>query len=486
MPKTTYEVGQTVQVAPAELLLQRNIRDAAPDAELVRSVKAVGVLEPITAVVTAEDRLLVRFGHRRTLAAVEAEQESVPVYVSGTDTEDQDAEVHRIITQRDENTHRAGLSTADEVGVVEQLAAFGLSANQIAKRSRLKRATVDHALAVSESALARKATNRYTDLTLDQAATVAEFEDDPEAVKALIIAAHEGRFDHTAQRLRDQREEQARRDAVATWLTEDGTTVVDPPAWGQENQPVRLSSLTNDLDEPTPLDVNEHRDCPGHVAWIGTSWGPIDRDGNPIPDDTDDEDPIWADATHGQYPSPVHGCADPTAHGHHDRYAPNRQSPRASDMSEEEREAARQQRRLVVENNKAWDSAETVRREWVAALAKAKTPPKGTERFLAEALSHDPDLLADGHHLAAEWLGKQQPTSGFGRTDLSPAKNASTGRCLMITLIQVLAAYENRCSRATWRQDGTHTPEGRYLRFLTAAGYTLSEVEQYALSDQTA
>lgn len=175
-------IGTTVHVAPGTLLLDRNIRDAQPDADLVKSVRAVGVLQPIGAVVTPDAQLRVRFGQRRTLAAITADRDTVPVYLLGAEQDEDTAatearaeEVQRIITQRDENTHRAGLTTSEEVAVVEQLTAFGLSAAQIAKQARIKRTDVDAAIAVSGSPLARAASDRYADLTLDQAAVVAEF-----------------------------------------------------------------------------------------------------------------------------------------------------------------------------------------------------------------------------------------------------------------------------------------------------------------------
>jgi len=46
---------------------------------------------------------------------------------------------------------------------------------------------------------------------LDQLAAVAEFDTDPEAVKTIVAAAKAGRFEHTVQRLRDDRTDTARR-----------------------------------------------------------------------------------------------------------------------------------------------------------------------------------------------------------------------------------------------------------------------------------
>ena len=92
--------------------------------------------------------------------------------------------------------------------VIAQLSAFGVSPAKIAKRTRAPRSQVDAALAVAGSELAKAAAVRYGDfLDVVQAAVVAEFDDDPEAVKALVAAAKTGQFDHTAQRLRDARAE---------------------------------------------------------------------------------------------------------------------------------------------------------------------------------------------------------------------------------------------------------------------------------------
>lgn len=495
-----FEVGDLARVAPEDLLLDRNIREASADEDLVASVKDLGVLEPITAALTAEGQLRVRHGHRRTHAAIRAKATTVPVYIASADhdPEDQAAEAHRVIAQRDENTHRTGLTTAEEVGAVAQLAAFGLSPAQIAKQARIRRGDVDAAITVSGSALASKATARYDHLTLDQAEAVAEFEDDTEAVKALVVASAEGRFEHVASRLRRDRAEAEARDTIVQCLTDSGVTLVEPPTYS-EHAPFPLARLrpTPDAeDRYDPEDPAAHRDCPGHVAWIGHEWQAVGPDGTPFTDpepDPDDEEAVeayearWAETEQRYVPVAAYGCADPIAHGHRspaESLPPGQQ--KAEDMSAEQREQARAARALVIENNKAWDAAEPVRRAWVATLAKAKTPPKGTSRFLATALSNDPSVLGGvaGNALAAEWLGKKHP--GYGFTDLSPAKSASENRCQVLALVQVLAGYEADLIRGSWRDNGTHNTVGRYLRFLQAAGYALADVEKYAISSKTA
>lgn len=161
---------------PKGLLLDGNVRTAVDlDADFVASIKDHGVLQPISAVLTAEGGVRVRYGQRRALGAIAAGRELVPVIITGSEGEASDAgEIERIVTQFHENEHRTGLGTADRAAAVEQLAAFGLSAAQIHRRMKGSRVDVDHALAVARSELAKKAA-RYDFLDLQQAATVAEF-----------------------------------------------------------------------------------------------------------------------------------------------------------------------------------------------------------------------------------------------------------------------------------------------------------------------
>lgn len=192
------------------------------------------MLVPIVAVKT-DDGLRVRLGHRRTTAAVEAGRDSVPVYVTATEAEGDVAEIERLLTQHAENHHRAGLSVGDDANVAKQLSLLGLSSAQIAKRTQTKKAHVETALSVAESELATKATDRY-DLTLDQAAVIVEFGDDTEIVTALIGAVQTGRFDHVAQRARNDRADAEAQAPVIVTLEEAGVPVVDRPRYDDDTE----------------------------------------------------------------------------------------------------------------------------------------------------------------------------------------------------------------------------------------------------------
>ena len=76
------------QLDPATLLVDRNLREVRADEafrRLVGSVRDLGVLQPVTVHRTADgDRVL--FGHRRTLAAVDAGLTTLPALVHTGDT----------------------------------------------------------------------------------------------------------------------------------------------------------------------------------------------------------------------------------------------------------------------------------------------------------------------------------------------------------------------------------------------------------------
>jgi ParB-like chromosome segregation protein Spo0J len=107
---TTSSVAR-VDLDPRDLLVDVNIRtDARLDKDFVASIKDFGVLVPITAVRTAGGEVRVRFGHRRTLAAIAADLATVPVEIIGDEAVDDAGQIERILTQHAENEHRKELS----------------------------------------------------------------------------------------------------------------------------------------------------------------------------------------------------------------------------------------------------------------------------------------------------------------------------------------------------------------------------------------
>ncbi len=494
--------GRVETLDPRGLLVDVNVRDSVRvERDFIASVRDLGVLVPIVAVRTADGGVRVRFGHRRARAAVVAGLPSVPVLVVADEATTTAGQVERIVTQWAENEHRSGLTLTEQVGVVAQLAAFGVSPAQIAHRTRITRPRVDAALTVAGSDVARRAAVEH-ELDLTEAAVVAEFAADPDGVALLVAAAGTGRFEHVAQRLRDDRVRAERRAAFTAALAADGVRVVD----------AGVEVLLRDLTDPggAVLTTEAHAACPGHAARIERCWGPVDPatgfpavapdddsdvnqdddsdvhvdeedDQDDDEDEGDEEEPVDGGTTWAEYPSAVWVCTDPAAHGHLRRIAYGTRGqarPVLAELTPAEAAAARADRRTVIECNKAWGSAVTVRREWVRVLLTRRTPPKGAAALIATALACDPEVVTRGRDLAADLLGWDRGVYGRSPALTGLIDQASEARAQVLALAVVLAGYEDATYTGSWRT--VHPATRRYLTFLTACGYTLADVERRA------
>lgn len=437
---------------PATLLVDLNIRALKPDKGLTDSIRDLGVLQPIIGYRTEAGAVRVRHGHRRTLAAIEAGRPSVPVIVVAAEAAGTTADIDRVLGQYAENTHRDGLNAADQAGVVTQLLDLGLTAAQVAKRTRIPKPAIAAARAVHGSAVAAEAAVTHG-LTLDQAAGVAEFDDDPDAVQALLEAALDGdvHVRHELQRLRDDRAYEQARAATAAELEAAGVTVIDTsPGW--EKSLDLLASA-----DGSSLDAETHKDCPGHVAVMTRYWA--------------DGGAVWGARWF---------CADPKANGHKKLRAASGKGASGNDVETEQAE-----RRKVIEGNKSWRNAEIVRRQWLTEFLARKTAPDGAQRFIIESIA-----MADGpvrrgmdgnHGMAREFLGLPAPASKW-TSDVAPVVDlvarASDARALVIALGLVLGAYEGETSVQTWRTPATSYGTARYFAALSGWGYALSAIEQ--------
>lgn len=453
-----------VEADPRGLIVGANVRlDPRLDQGFIDSIRERGVLQPIVAYHGDDGELVVLRGQRRTLAAIAADRATVPVVVY-----DRPDEADRLVDQLSENDHRTGLDTREHVAAFQQLAALGVPAGQIAKRTARPKPAVDAALVVAGSELASKATEQYSFLTLDHAAAIAEFQNDGSAVERLVGGARNGGFDHQLQRLRDERDTAAAKAKLTAELTEQGLTVIERPVY--DHKKIKTLEYLK-VGKKNATEAN-HRKCPGHAVFLAEQWGQGQRS--------------WAQ----QY-----ACTDYPKHGHDLRHPSAGGSGRASaeDMDPEEREKARAERRDLIASNKASDSAQVVRRAWLGAFLARKTPPKGANAFVAASLAESDHqvttAISDRHTLARELLGlppvPQSYQEGYqasqaALTDL--VAKAGDARAAMLTLGFVLAAYEAGMPRDFWRHKNTAT--ARYLRYLQECGYELCDVELRACGEQ--
>lgn len=442
------------QIDPAAAIIGGNVRlDARLDKDFLASVRERGVLVPIVVTQDQQSAYVVRYGQRRTLAAVQTGHATVPAYVVAS-TDD----AARIIDQLAENDHRAGVSTSERVAALATLAGLGLTAAQIAKQTATRKAEVETALTVAASELASKATQRWDFLTLDQAATLAEFEDDLEAVKSLTVAAKDAQFDHIAQRLRSDRERTARTAEAAEAVVAEGTTLLDPwDPYDKHKKAERVVRLCDPADEKRiTLTAETHKACPGHAAYVqpGRSF------------DTNNQRMVSADV--------IYVCTDWRKHGHANSYSQTSSKPSREEMTEEQREKAKADRRDVIESNRSWDDAEPVRRGWVTKFLTRRTAPKGSAVLIAQAITTGRAGTAYVDDTKASEVAR---VFEVGSTTEAVAKGTD-GRALVLALGRVLAGYEAQTGRQSWRQVDERT--ALYLRFLADNGYELSEVEKRA------
>lgn len=114
------EVGELAWVDPRDLVVRANVRaDAALDRHFVRDIADRGVREPIPVRRRDDGAMVVRRGHRRALAAIDAGLQRVRVFVEpGPPGEDAAGDqIDRIIDQLGENQHRARLTDAALSGI---------------------------------------------------------------------------------------------------------------------------------------------------------------------------------------------------------------------------------------------------------------------------------------------------------------------------------------------------------------------------------
>ncbi|MEV6967563.1 ParB/RepB/Spo0J family partition protein [Hamadaea sp. NPDC051192] len=438
-------------VDPARLIIGTNVRTAVDlSPEFLASIAEYGVQEPITVRETEPDTFEVIKGQRRALAAVKVGRPEVPILVRAAPDDAQ-----RVAAQLTENILRDAMTASDTAAALDQLVLFGMTAGDIARTGLATEAEVNAATRLTKSRKAQAVADAHP-LTLEQSAGLIEFEDDPDAVETLISAAYSGQFEHEAQRLRDARDRAAYRQSLIDQLTEAGIRVIDEPRSWIKNNTGKVENLYD--RDGNKVDPQAHTTCAGHSAYIANTYGR-------------DEPPYVIG----------YACRDLSAYRHYDAQRPTKL--RSADMTTEEKAAAKADRKDVLDSNRAWDSAEKVRRAWLAKFFQTKTAPKGAAKFIAESLARaDHELsqaLSGNNEMALNLLGIKTTSRIAGCQALAAQMaRASEGRAQLLTLALILSAYEARTTKQAYRHH--HTATSRYLLFLQSLGYALSDVEKRA------
>lgn len=421
---------------PTTLTVDINVRkDAALTADFIASIKEHGVMEPVIAHRTDDGTVHVLMGQRRTLGAVEAQRPLIPVMIISSPEE-----AERIVTQVVENIQRAELTDADEADAYHQLSLIGVSAAAIAKKTGRKKAAVEGALKAKASEAGTAALGRGH--TIEEALILAEFEGDEEATLELETAIQDepDQLFHVAQQLRDERERAAALAAYTAEVAATGKTIVERPAYDDEETAGVTSLKRADGEPATEDDANAvyiSQDYRGEFSTVPVIVG-------------------WKEL------------------GFTERYNYHSSSANKGPMTEEQKA----ERKTLIANNKAMESATTVRREFVKSLLAKKQPPKGWQYFTVHAITHHSDVARtyDGAVAAEMVSAKMEGEKSWGWNPLKDHVAKSTARPEFSLVALVCAGYEKAIAKDSWRNP--YQSHIDYLNQLVTWGYTPSEVEQ--------
>jgi ParB/RepB/Spo0J family partition protein len=436
-------------------------RDVSLDQEFLDSIAERGILTPLRITPDGTGNYRVIEGHRRLAAAEKLGLTEIP-YDLAADREDDEA--GQFLDMYVINHHRKGLSALEEADALFAASANGASKTRIRKATGLGKDDVAAALKAGRmTGFAREVAAGFGQgITLEQVALLAEFEDDTEAVNRLMNDFCNGRTgQHVAEAIRQERAEATAREQFIARLTADGYAITTHYPDGR----LLLAGLTHDGQDITP---EAHGACPGRAVYLNACNQSLTRFCT---------DPDANGHTHRNQGSPLPDLrrgADDTADG--TGTSPEHRADRGPDPA----------RALVIEGNRAWTAAATVRMRWLAdSLLSRRTAPKETMAFITSQLLAMPAPLRDALTHAARTSHFNKITGGnikHSETGLWPA-----GRLPVAILALIAAAYEERmdgdAGRETWRTDRPYPrcprgDAGTYFLFLNSVGYELSAIEQ--------
>jgi len=499
---TTTATREFIETDPAELVIGENIRrhiDQDKIDAMAKNIAAAGVRVPLLAYRTADGAISVKDGQLRTLAARQAGVATVPVLV---EPEESDT-VTRITDQWVANDWDHAMTDLDRSTTVAVLNLdLGQSQASIRKTLGVSKEFVSLSVKTAKSETAATAFERG-ELTLEQAATVALFDDDPTAQADLLEAHSSYDFRVRAKRLlelRDYRAERAQAITADPELVPADTVLLDerPRTCDELIEVAALRTSDGSTVSTDELPAAELR------AWLDQEPVLADRDGQPCdevdgydwealycgyeieadPEDPDaDKDPrvdgyqiidMWAvtwyvTASAAADAGLVDGRrAAATGNGGGD--------PAAQEAAAKEAERAR--RRKVIALNKLGQAAEDERRKLVRQMLTRKTVPGGAHRLIASVM-----LSADGRNLLDSGKLPEQLDALIG-TD--SAAEVAENRAQVLTLATVCAAAEAQLTKSSWQ--GIYRGRAAivdYLRWLPDAigAYELSEIEQVIVGD---
>lgn len=429
---------------------------------LAQSMKQVGQLVP--AVVRRKDGStdeapvwVLTAGHRRRAAAIHGDLPLLAIESNG-------GAKGAALGALAENDARSDLSTGERAKAIQRALDLGATEAEVARSAGRTTKEVRAVRTVAASDAALTAVEKHAHLTLEHGLAIAEFEGDPETQERLTRVAVEDTdyFDHEVARAQRQRAERQKLQHDLDALREAGVRILT------EEEAENAIPVHAFLDgKGKALTAKAHKACPGNAAAVDTNR---------------------------MTPTIVILCTDHEANGH--KVSPvgaraTRARQAQQQMTPQQREKASKERREVIANNKALDTANGVRRTFVTKLLAQRKAIPGLATFIATAVLCKPGLLDTASTPTWEALTGRKAGKVPGSYSPSPALAILEG-CrndadhLRAVLSLIAAAHESTVTKDSWRH--TNHALALYLRFLEAAGYALIDQERMilALADKDA
>ncbi|MFJ2112431.1 ParB N-terminal domain-containing protein [Streptomyces sp. NPDC087850] len=387
-------------------------------------------------------------GHRRLAAAIAEKVTHVPYeYVDRDDAA-------QFLTMVSTATHREALTTGEEAAALFSAERHGATVKQLATASGRTQGEARTLARIGGSAAVAAVTQASDyEWTLDELAELAELDATaPEAaarvrdaVKANPNHSHHWTIRNETTRVATGQRAQEHR----TRLQKDGAAIRTVAELSEKATPVRRLS-----------GVTDHSGCQGDVWVLETG-----------------------DPEYTRY------CTSPALYGH--QVAPTAGRPSSSE------------RKAVITGNQHWDTAQTLRREWLTGIIGRKRQPKAlTDQFLTIATRV---MLGASSVIASKLCGDKTSATladllgvpkETGKDRRKLAERATGSRKAAHLFATVAAAFEEYMPRTTWRVDsqyadgsqyghgGTRTQARLYLGWLTELGYEPTAIESAVMADE--
>lgn len=433
-----------IEVDPRELVPnEANVRRELGDlSQLTASITHLGVLQPLGVRPMLDGRYQLRFGHRRRQVAIDLGLATVPCLLAETVQEEDRLESGlRILQTLDENTGRP-LTLSEEAAGYAQLSLLDWTTQEIAEFRGVPVAQVKKSLELHRLPQAAQVKADAGVFTLDDALLLAEFDDAPETLAAILARNITGTagLKHAIEDERRKRDHRRKIEALREQLETAGVAVIDKPSDWPNGTAADVSRLKH--ADGQYVRAEQVRDQPGFAAFIDS-------------------------VSHWQDPRVVTVCLDPHAAG-------LTRLPKVGQLSEQEkaeREARERQRQAY---RAALTAAGEVRRQWLATTYGSAA---GCKAVLADAVREaviDADGIASpvDHPLIKKIAG----------ADLASAEKAKLDRLHRLLVGRFLAAQDDNLEQVATNAGGYVVPvqagrAHRFLSWLSGHGYSGADAE---------